>query len=338
MQMEPLVSLVIPVFNQKHEYMRRCLESALVQPHAGLEIVVSDNCSTNGCTEFLAEISDPRLRIVKPPRHLPLIQHFAFAGFQAKGHLISFLPSDDWLEPGWLDVMLGVIEKHPEAAFAFCDINKHVMQSGEVSPYRGSGCPSRYFTDAEAMRLLGRLVCKETSYFIVGGLIRSEAYFKCGGFHDAGARYSGDFSLGLGLIKHGGAVYETRTLANYTVWGEKHGKADAQRSAIACQDAAKIIGWAENDGALQAIAARANFSFRKSRARLSIFFLLAYLQNAIVDPDNLRTHAEFQEHLKRLSRGWLPIWATTLLRSTPALRLMSLLRDRYGPKIKSFFL
>lgn len=336
--MEPLVSLVIPVFNQKHEYMRRCLESALVQPHAGLEIVVSDNCSTNGCTEFLAEISDPRLRIVKPPRHLPLIQHFAFAGFQAKGHLISFLPSDDWLEPGWLDVMLGVIEKHPEAAFAFCDINKHVMQSGEVSPYRGSGCPSRYFTDAEAMRLLGRLVCKETSYFIVGGLIRSEAYFKCGGFHDAGARYSGDFSLGLGLIKHGGAVYETRTLANYTVWGEKHGKADAQRSAIACQDAAKIIGWAENDGALQAIAARANFSFRKSRARLSIFFLLAYLQNAIVDPDNLRTHAEFQEHLKRLSRGWLPIWATTLLRSTPALRLMSLLRDRYGPKIKSFFL
>jgi glycosyltransferase involved in cell wall biosynthesis len=338
MQMEPLVSLVIPVFNQKHEYMRRCLESALVQPHAGLEIVVSDNCSTNGCTEFLAEITDPRLRIVKPPRHLPLIQHFAFAGFQAKGRLISFLPSDDWLEPGWLDVMLGVIEKHPEAAFAFCDINKHVMQSGEVSPYRGSGCPSRYFTDAEAMRLLGRLVCKETSYFIVGGLIRSDAYFKCGGFHDAGASYSGDFSLGLGLIKHGGAVYETRALANYTVWGEKHGKADAQRSAIACQDAAKIISWAENDGALQAIAARANFSFRKSRARLSMFFLLAYLQNAIVDPDNLRTHAEFQEHLKRLSRGWLPIWATTLLRSTPALRLMSLLRDRYGPKIKSFFL
>lgn len=338
MQMEPLVSLVIPVFNQKHEYMRRCLESALVQPHAGLEIVVSDNCSTNGCTEFLAEITDPRLRIVKPPRHLPLIQHFAFAGFQAKGGLISFLPSDDWLEPGWLDVMLGVIEKHPEAAFAFCDINKHVMQSGEVSPYRGSGCPSRYFTDAEAIRLLGRLVCKETSYFIVGGLIRSDAYFKCGGFHDAGANYSGDFSLGLGLIKHGGAVYETRTLANYTVWGEKHGKADAQRSAIACQDAAKIISWAENDGALQAIAARANFSFRKSRARLSIFFLLAYLQNAIVDPDNPRTLAEFQEHLKRLSRGWLPIWTTTLLRSTPALRLMSLLRDRYGPKIKSLFL
>ena len=336
--MEPLVSLVIPVFNQKHEYMRRCVQSALVQEHSGLEIIVSDNCSTNGCTDFLAEIADPRLRIVKPPRHLPLIQHFAFAGFQAKGPLISFLPSDDWLEPGWLGAMLGVIEKHPEAAFAFCDINKHVLQSGEVSPYRGSGFPSRYFTDAEAMRLLGRLVCKEFSYFIVGGLIRSDAFFKCGGFHDAGASYSGDFSLGLGLIKHGGAAYETRTLANYTVWGEKHGKADAQRSAIACQDAAKIIGWAENDGALQAIAARANFSFRKSRARLSIFFLLAYLQNAIVDPDNLRTHAEFQEHLKRLSRGWLPIWATTLLRSTPALRLMSLLRDRYGPKIKSFFL
>ncbi len=336
--MEPLVSLIIPVFNQKHEYMRRCVQSALVQEHSGLEIIVSDNCSTNGCTDFLAEIADPRLRIVKPPRHLPLIQHFAFAGFQAKGPLISFLPSDDWLEPGWLGAMLGVIEKHPEAAFAFCDINKHVLQSGEVSPYRGSGFPSRYFTDAEAMRLLGRLVCKEFSYFIVGGLIRSDAFFKCGGFHDAGASYSGDFSLGLGLIKHGGAAYETRTLANYTVWGEKHGKADAQRSAIACQDAAKIISWAENDGVLRGIAARARFSFRKSRARLSIFFLLAYLQNAIDDPGSRRTHGEFQEHLKRLSRGWLPIWVTRLLGSAPSLRLLSLLRDRYGPKIKSFFL
>ncbi len=336
--MEPLVSLVIPVFNQKHEYMRRCVQSALVQEHAGLEIIVSDNCSTNGCTEFLAEIADPRLRIVKPPRHLPLIQHFAFAGFQAKGQFISFLSSDDWLERNWLEIMLEAVEKHPDATFTFCDIKKYDVQNDEISVCRGSGFPSRYLTDVEAMLFFGKLFCKDTSYFTVGGLIRSDAFFKCGGFHDAGAQFSGDLSLGLGLIKYGGVAYETRALANYTVWAAKHGKADAQRSAIACQDAAKIISWAENDGVLREIAARARFSFRKSRARLSIFFLLAYLQNAIDDPGSRRTHGEFQEHLKRLSRGWLPIWVTRLLGSAPSLRLLSLLRDRYGPKIKSFFL
>lgn len=336
--MEPLVSLVIPVFNQKHEYMRRCIDSALAQTHAGLEIIVSDNCSTNGCTDFLGNVTDPRLRVFRPPRHLPLIQHFAFAGFQARGQLISFLPSDDWLEPNWLEVMLEVIGQHPGAAVAFCDLKKHMVETGEATAYRGSGFPSRHFTDAEAMHHFGKLICKETSYFIVGGLIRSEAFFACGGFHDAGARYSGDLSLGLGLIKYGGVAYEGRALANYTVWGEKHGKVDGQRSAIACQDAAKILGWAENDGVLRGIAARARFSFTKARARLSIFFLLAYLQNAIDDPANLPAHRDFQEHLQRLSRGWLPKWMTSLLRSTPSLRLMSFLRDRVGQKIKSLFL
>lgn len=336
--MEPLVSLVIPVFNQKHEYIRRCLQSALIQPHPRLEIIVSDNWSTNGCTDFLAGIVDPRLRVVKPPLHLPIIQHFAFAGFQAKAPLISILPSDDWIEPNWLEIMLQVIEKYPEAAFAFCDLKKHMVSSGEVTAYRGSEFPSRYFTATEAIHLLGKFICKDTGYFIVGGLMRSDAYFKCGGFHDAGANYSGDLSLGLGLIKYGGVAYDTRALANYTVWGAQHGKTDAQRSAIACQDAAKIICWAENDGVLREIAARAGFSFLRSRIRLSIFFLLAYLQNAIDDPGNSKVHVEFQDHLTRLSRGWLPKWATTLLRTAPSIRLMGFIRDKMGQKIKSLFL
>jgi len=336
--MQPLASLVIPIFNQKEEYFRRCIESALAQAHPRLEIIVSDNHSTNGCTAFLAELADPRLRLIKPPCHLQLIQHFAYAGFQARGPLVSFLPSDDWLEPDWLDIMAGVMDRHPDAAFAFCDLRKHEVESGQVSRYRGDTFPSRYYTNAEAIRIFGKFICRDTSAYMTGALIRSDAYFKSGGFHDAGVRYAGDACMGLGLLKYGGVAYENRALANYTVWTAKQGKSDAQWSAMACQDIAKVLGWAENDIALRAIARDAKFSFLKSRIRMTVFFLLAYIKNVIDDRDNTRMHDDFQETLKILSRGWLPKWITSVFRINFIRKLMGILKDKFGGIVKSYFL
>lgn len=336
--MSPRISLVIPVYNQQLEYFRRCIDSALAQRQPQLEIIVSDNHSTNGCTDFLAGIDDPRLRVVKPPCHLPLIQHFAFAGFQARGELLSFLPSDDWLEDDWLEVMQDVLDRHPAAAFAFCDLTRHMVTSGESSRYRGDTFPSRYFTDREAIHRFGKLICRDTSAYMIGALIRREAYFKNGGFHDAGVRYAGDACLGLNLLKQGGVAYENRALANYRVWTTAEGKTDAQVSAIACLDAAKVFGWAENDVALRALARRAGFSFFKARLRMMAFFLLAYIKTLIDDPANTPMHDDFQEALKILGRGWLPKWLTSLFRTRPMLRAMRFFREKCGEKIRAGFL
>ena len=336
--MEPRISLVIPVFNQKEEYFRRSIESVLVQPGDDLEIIVSDNHSSNGCTAFLAEIDDPRVRIIRPPCHLQLIQHFAFAGFQARGRLLSFLPSDDWLEPDWRGIMSDVMDRHPEAVFAYCDLRKHEVESGQISRYRGDAYPSRYYTNTEAIHLFGKFICRDTSAWMTGALIRRDAYFKCGGFHDAGVRYAGDACMGLGLLKYGGVAYESRALANYTVWTTKQGKSDAQWSAMACQDIAKVLSWAGSDMELRAIARAAHFSFFRSRVRMSIFFLLAYIKNVIDDRDNARIHNDFQETLKILSRGWLPKWATSIFRINLVIAIMSFLKHKFGRFIKSRFL
>ena len=127
-------------------------------------------------------------------------------------------------------------------------------------------------------------------------------------------------------------------LANYTVWTAKQGKSDAQWSAMACQDIAKVLSWAENDIELRAIARDAQFSFLKSRIRMSMFFLLAYIKNVIDDRDNTRIHDDFQETLKILSRGWLPKWMTSIFRTAPVIRLISFFKSQYGQQIKSRFL
>ena len=54
----PKVSILIPVYNRV-DMIRDCIDSALSQDYLDLEVIVSDNCSTDGtwelCCRFYAE-------------------------------------------------------------------------------------------------------------------------------------------------------------------------------------------------------------------------------------------------------------------------------------------
>ena len=42
-------SFVIPVFNVKPDYLKQCLDSILINKSEMIEVIVVDDCSTNGC-------------------------------------------------------------------------------------------------------------------------------------------------------------------------------------------------------------------------------------------------------------------------------------------------
>lgn len=52
----PLVSIVVPVFNRAR-YIVDCIQSALGQDYPSLEVVVSDNASTDGSWELCERIA-----------------------------------------------------------------------------------------------------------------------------------------------------------------------------------------------------------------------------------------------------------------------------------------
>jgi GT2 family glycosyltransferase len=334
--LKTLISVVIPVFNQKEAYLRRCIDSVLLQEYSEMEIIVSDNHSSNACMSFLQEYNDPRLRLIKPPCHLPLVQHFAFAGFHANGELLSFLPSDDWLEPDWLHKMHSFINHYSEAAFAYCDAFKHDLSNNTKTLYRGNDFSTKYLKSEEAIKIFGKFIGKYTSAYMVGALIRREAYFKYGGLHDSGAIYSGDACMGLGLLKYGGVAYLSKPLVNYTVWTEKEGKVDDHRDTIACQDMAKVLSWATNDIKLIEIAKEGNFSFAKARARMSIFYLLVYVRANIENKDC--DYNSFQEALYMISNGFLPKWITSIFKTKIVIWLLSIAKRFLGEKVKYLFL
>lgn len=94
----PLVSITITTFNGI-EYVESAVSSALAQSYQPLEIVIVDNCSTDGTYERLLAFDDKRIRLSQNARDLGQAGNRNRALALARGQLIKFLDQDDLLEP-----------------------------------------------------------------------------------------------------------------------------------------------------------------------------------------------------------------------------------------------
>src|SRR6185436_15663072 len=76
--MSPVFSVVIPTYNRS-DLLRQAVESVLAQTLDDLEVVVSDNHSTDDTRDVIAGFDDPRVRYVVPPAHMVLPDSWEFA-------------------------------------------------------------------------------------------------------------------------------------------------------------------------------------------------------------------------------------------------------------------
>ena len=98
---EPKISVLIPMYNRKH-YIEDCINSVLNQTFQDFEIIIRDNCSTDGSFEFVAEkysqqISSGKIKLIRNERNLGLLISSNHLMFDAQGKYITFLHSDDLL-------------------------------------------------------------------------------------------------------------------------------------------------------------------------------------------------------------------------------------------------
>jgi len=110
--MDPKCTVAIPVYNRR-DLVRPTLESALAQEIAGLEILVVDNCSTDGTWEILQTYRVPRLRLIRNESNVGLFGNFNRCLELARGVYLRFLCSDDKLVLGCLEEEIGIMDAHP---------------------------------------------------------------------------------------------------------------------------------------------------------------------------------------------------------------------------------
>jgi glycosyltransferase involved in cell wall biosynthesis len=113
----PLVSILIPTHNRP-DYLREALDSALAQTHRNLDIVISDNGSSEASVEALRDVvaSDPRIRHIRCPERNHYLDNWLHALSHARGDYVNFLMDDDLFHPRKVERMLAVLQAYPDVA------------------------------------------------------------------------------------------------------------------------------------------------------------------------------------------------------------------------------
>jgi glycosyltransferase involved in cell wall biosynthesis len=115
----PLVSIGVPT-HERVATLSRALDSALAQTHAELEVVISDNASSDG-TEALCRAAagrDPRVRYLRHEYDVGPTANFNTLFTACRGDYVMMLADDDWLDPGYVAACLAELRAHPSAALA----------------------------------------------------------------------------------------------------------------------------------------------------------------------------------------------------------------------------
>lgn len=106
----PLVSVIIPVYNVK-KYLKKCIESVILQTYENIEIILVNDGSTDGsgviCDEYA--VNDMRIRVIHQDNFG--VSYARNIGINiATGDYIQFVDSDDCLESIMIKKLVEVID------------------------------------------------------------------------------------------------------------------------------------------------------------------------------------------------------------------------------------
>ena len=97
--MTPKVTIGLPTYNRAKLFLVPALECALAQDWDNLEIIVSDNCSTDNTREIVTSYDDPRLRYVRQDENIGANNNFNYCVNAAEGDYFLLYPDDDVIDP-----------------------------------------------------------------------------------------------------------------------------------------------------------------------------------------------------------------------------------------------
>ena len=127
-----LVSIGMPVYNSV-EKIRPALESFLKQTEKNIEIILSDDASTDG-TEALCRLyarKDKRIRYIRQKENLGQLRNIEFVMNEARGEYFVLGADDDWWAEMFVEKLKRILESNPQYGAAIASVRR-VYPDGEV--------------------------------------------------------------------------------------------------------------------------------------------------------------------------------------------------------------
>ena len=185
----PLVSVIIPCYNTE-KYVESAVRSIMSQTYKNLEIIITDDCSTDNTFTILQRLvaEDSRIKLYKNEINLKIVKTLNNMILQANGKYIARMDADDISLPKRIENQVDFLEKHRD--YGFCGTNAfYINEKGKK--FRFSHLP---ITAEENLFCLGFY----SSFIHPAVLIRSETYKE--NLYDENFLYAEDYELWVRLI------------------------------------------------------------------------------------------------------------------------------------------
>lgn len=126
---QPLVSIIMPCWNSG-KYIRESIDSALAQTYENIELIIADDGSDDAQTkQILAELDDPRIRVLHLEHQGPAAARNA-AIRASKGTYLLPLDSDDLIDPPYLAEAIQILASDMTIGFVFCSADFFDARTG----------------------------------------------------------------------------------------------------------------------------------------------------------------------------------------------------------------
>jgi glycosyltransferase involved in cell wall biosynthesis len=132
-----VISVIIPTYNVAG-FVRQAVDSALSQTLRDIEVIVVDDGSTDGSTDTLRDLDDPRLRVIREDHAGSAAARNAGLRL-ASGELVAFLDADDRWAPQNLERQSAFLASHPEVDMTFSH-SLVVDEEGRSLGFKSSSC------------------------------------------------------------------------------------------------------------------------------------------------------------------------------------------------------
>jgi glycosyltransferase involved in cell wall biosynthesis len=134
-----LVSICIPTYNRSNK-LKKTLESAVKQDYTNIEIIVSDNNSSDDTHKVVSSFKDNRIKYHKNTINIGMQGNFNKCADIAKGKFFILLSDDDLLKKNMVSELLECIESNPMIAFAYSKV--HFIKGDKITDKHSQIAPN----------------------------------------------------------------------------------------------------------------------------------------------------------------------------------------------------
>lgn len=167
--MSPLVTLALPVRNGA-PLLREAIDSMLAQDYPNIEILISDNASTDETAAILQDYQScyPTIRVLRQPTTVPAVENFFILVREAKGEFFAWGAHDDSRSSNFVSALIPAMQKS-HVVLSFGDL-WIVDGQGRLSKRGDYDCDNRGLPLSRRLRKTAEMQC-----YHIFGLWRTEA-------------------------------------------------------------------------------------------------------------------------------------------------------------------